>query len=730
MFAEKSPDAGKVRFGVFEMDLEAGELRKSGIRVKLQSQPFDLLAMLIEHAGEVVTKEDLRTRIWGNETVVDFDHSLGTAVNKVREALCDSASLPRYVETLARKGYRFIAPVQIVAGSGAGQALIAIPDHPATPSPPIPASPGANRRAGWMIRLAAGVAGASIIAAGLWLWRLPAQAAKIVRFTQITWSDRIYRAASGPPRFARLATDGTNLFYSKILDGKVVLVRSTIAGGETYPLATPAEISSPALTDISPDGSMLLVRSRQRYELEETLWIVPTTGGDGRKAQAERAHDATWHPNGRSILYASGRDLFLRGRNAATSRKLATLPGRAFWLRYSPDGSRIRFTLVDPSTDLESLWEIASSGQGLRPLLPGWNNPPAECCGSWTADGRNYVFQSTRGGRSDVWILPEPRKLSWSAPAPMQVTAGPLGYAAPLPARRGSGVFVIATGERNQLFRFDTAGRRFVPCLLDLSATGRTEFSNDGRQVAWIRGSDYSLWQSKPDGSQRQQLTSGPLRVFMMRWSPDARRIAFMGRLPGKPWKIYVIPADGGTAKMLTTDNQNEADPAWSADGESIAFGRPSLPMASGLVSDFIRMINLKTNTVSIIPGSEGLFCPRWSPDGRYIAAMPLDQRKLMLFEVATSTWTATPFDWVDNPLWSRDGQSIYFRGARKGNSGIFRMSLASRRIDQVADFRSLPPSDAISYSGLSPENAPIVSTRFVTADIFGVEGDPVSTGR
>lgn len=100
------------RFGVFELDLAAGELRKSGARLRLQEQPFQVLVMLLERAGDVVSREDLREKLWPSDTFVDFDHSLNTAINKVREALGDSASSPRYVETLARRGYRFIAPVQ------------------------------------------------------------------------------------------------------------------------------------------------------------------------------------------------------------------------------------------------------------------------------------------------------------------------------------------------------------------------------------------------------------------------------------------------------------------------------------------------------------------------------------------------------------------------------------------------------------------------------------------
>ncbi len=107
------------RFGVFEVDLAAGELRKGGLKVRLQGQPFQVLVVLLERAGEVVTREELRQNLWPSDTFVDFDHGLNTAINKVREVLGDSASSPRYVETLARRGYRFIAPVQrAAAGEG------------------------------------------------------------------------------------------------------------------------------------------------------------------------------------------------------------------------------------------------------------------------------------------------------------------------------------------------------------------------------------------------------------------------------------------------------------------------------------------------------------------------------------------------------------------------------------------------------------------------------------
>ena len=124
----------KLTFGLFEVDLESGELWKAGFRVKLQTQPFKVLATLLERPGQIVTREDLQLRLWGRDTVVDFDHSLGTAINKIREALGDSADSPRYIETLAKRGYRFIAPVNVLhapaSGLDHGQSTESAEPHP------------------------------------------------------------------------------------------------------------------------------------------------------------------------------------------------------------------------------------------------------------------------------------------------------------------------------------------------------------------------------------------------------------------------------------------------------------------------------------------------------------------------------------------------------------------------------------------------------------------------
>ena len=113
-----------IRFGVFEVDLHSGELRRNGLKVKLQGQPFQILALLLERPGEVVTRDDLRSRLWPADTFVDFEHSLNAAVKRLRETLGDSAEKPIYIETLPRRGYRFLAPIQ--NGSATTAALLSL----------------------------------------------------------------------------------------------------------------------------------------------------------------------------------------------------------------------------------------------------------------------------------------------------------------------------------------------------------------------------------------------------------------------------------------------------------------------------------------------------------------------------------------------------------------------------------------------------------------------------
>jgi Tol biopolymer transport system component/DNA-binding winged helix-turn-helix (wHTH) protein len=714
---------GRIRFGVFETDLRAGELRKCGIRIKLQSQPFKLLAILLSHAGEIVTREELQQQIWGSETVVNFDHSLGTAVNKVREALGDSAEHPHYIETLAKRGYRFIAPIEPLdfPEPHAISRTVLVASAVQVEAPAAKRVPSRLETVRWQI-VAAAAGVIVVILLGLRLWESAEVATpRLLPFTQITSSDSIFPGDVGIERFPALLTDGSRLYFSKIESGRIALAYSAISGGDAHPLVTPPEIGEPRLADISPDGSKLLVFGEVLTELERTMWIVPSAGGAARKIMSGLGHDGTWMPDGSTVLYASGRNILITRNDGQEARVLTSVPGRAFWLRCAPDGSRVRFTVVDSATRATSLWEFTFADKKLRPLLPGWSNPTSECCGNWTPDGKYFVFQSNRVEGSNIWILPEKSWIGGPTPSPSQLTAGPLNFIGPVPARHGDQVFFTGAHKRSQLRRYDAATRQFIPYLREIGMAGRTEFSRDGTRVAWVSTSDGGLWQSRLDGSQRLQLTSGPMRVFMMRWSPDARSIAFMGKEPGKTWKIYSIATEGGKPQIVSEDARNQADPDWSPDGKTIVYGRSSEYMAEDSTPKSIQMVDLTTRQVSTVPGSEGLFSPRWSPDGRYLIAMPLDQRKLMLFDIASKKWTEMANGTFNNPVWSKDGKYIYYQSYDEG-SPIRRMPVGGGRVEEIADFRDLQPGATVGYWGIASEDAPIASFHFLTADIYSVE--------
>ncbi|MGA3237586.1 MAG: winged helix-turn-helix domain-containing protein [Bryobacteraceae bacterium] len=712
----------KVRFGPYEADFRSGELRKLGIRIKLQGQPFKLLALLIDHAGDIVTREELQREIWGPNTVVDFDHSLRTAINKLREALCDSAESPRYIETLARLGYRFVAEVQPITL----RAPAARPDiFTAAPSEPIPpallsraAEPRKWRRWSWLLWVSIA------IACGLAVRLAPSriQPDAIVQFSQVTWSEHVYPGDPALERFPIVVTDGLNVLFPEMRDRNLVLASAPIGDGNARPLSMPAEIVRPSVADISPDGTRLLVLSMNWVEPEHQLWIVPSHGGAARKVSNIVAHDATWLPGGESILFASGHDLFVSRPDDAKPKKLAGLPGRAFWLRYSPDGSLIRFTIRDSRTGAGTLWEMSADGKRLQPLLSGGRQSTSDCCGSWTSDG-SYVFQSsTANGMSNIWIRREISHRFWPRSVILrQLTAGPLSYLSPVPERRGNRVFIIGSHARSQLVRFDPASRQFYPIDPRINNAARVEFSRDKTRVAWVSGIDGTLWQSLVDGSQWLQLTSSGMRVFQMHWSPDGRKLAFVAQRPGEPSRIHLVAADGSNPEVLLNEARGQTDPSWSPDGNSIVFGRLPDYAAADTIPKAIHVIDLKTRMTTPLPGSDGLFSPRWSPNGRYIVAMPLNQRRLMIFELATRTWRELASRGINNPSWSVHGDSVYFQSPDEEDQPIYKVSISRRREERVVDFRTLRQADKVDYLGLTPDDGPILSLRFATADIYSL---------
>jgi Tol biopolymer transport system component/DNA-binding winged helix-turn-helix (wHTH) protein len=707
----------RVQFGLFEADLKAGELRRSGILVRLQSQPFKLLAALLEEPGQVVSREALQQRLWGADTTVDFDHSLGIAVNKLREALGDHAENPRFVETLAKRGYRFIAPVKTIEPEASG-----------TPADVGSVAVVSGRRfAAIPIRswIAGGLACLCLGLVLLLLLRPPSH--RPYRVVQVTHSGHVLTNDLDDldvESFSSSVSDGTRLYFSHMDNGNPVLAVALAANGEISHFNLPSEIGAPLIGSLAPDGSKLIVHSHLQAEPEQRLWIVPTLGGDVRRVPNVLAHDATWMPDGRRLLIANGNELTVIGADGSDPHKLLTTSGLAFWLRWAPDGSRLRFTLRDTKRQTSELWEVAPDGSNPHPLLPDWSKPASECCGSWTSDGRDFVFQSWHNGdrHSDIWAL---REHPWylREREPRQITNGPLDYEAPTTSPVGNRVFFIGVNSQMELLHALPNSSVFTALDQELSTSGLAEYSPDGQWVAWLNSSDGSLWRSRADGRDRIELATPPQHIFSMKWSPDNRRLALMAEEPGSPWKLYLIDADGGIPIRLLNEDRNEADPDWSADGQSIVFGRLPDRMDSRQPKA-IYLLNIQTHKVTEIPGSAGLFSPRLSPDGRYIAAIRLDQKALLVFDRAQEHWTTLTTHGVGDPVWSHDGHWLYFQDFLEAGKPIYRIAVPAGQAEPVATIDNLRPIAATDYRliGLAPGDLPIVSARTSTVNLYSVD--------
>jgi len=729
----------KLSFGLFEVDLQTGELWKAGFRVKLQSQPFRVLAMLLEKPGHMVGREELQLRLWGKDTVVDFDHSLGTAINKIREALGDSAENPRFIETLSRRGYRFIAPVTVfpgeeeVAADGGKKAAVGdsreasedveralevAVSSDAVPAisvvVPVTAGAVARRRYGvWalgVLALLAAVAAGFFVGSSRSVTTPP-------HIVQITHNGHLAPSTDTLENLAAGVTDGVHLFVATINSGRYGLAAVSISGGSVVPLSLPDEVAGPTLGDISPDGSRLLLRDHLSPESEQPLWVVPTIGGSALRVGNVLAHDASWMPDGSGILYANGNELYLTHLTGNNPQVYATLPGRAFWLRWEPNGHLLRFTIQDPLAHTLSLWQITSSDRKPQRLLANFSDPSKDCCGVWSADGKAFVFESSRGGNADLWELK-----GESTGSPRRLTDGPLQFRSPIAARTGNRIFFLGVDARSELERLSPTGE-LVPERGFLASAARVDYSRDGQWVAWTDESG-QLWRAKADGSEKLQLTSDALDVFLAHWSPDGSRLAMMAREPGKAWQIYLVGANGGGLQPVLREARNAADPSWSPDGQSLVFGRVNDAMGKEGGARTLHLLHLANGQVEEVSGSDGLFSPRWSPDGRYIAALTLDQRQVRLLNVATRSWTTLPVASGADPIWSSDSRYLFLHGSLDPAQPIDRVSIPDGHVEQVVRLSDSRENDAVDYvfCGLTVDNRPLIRARVFTGNIYAID--------
>jgi Tol biopolymer transport system component len=287
----------------------------------------------------------------------------------------------------------------------------------------------------------------------------------------------------------------------------------------------------------------------------------------------------------------------------------------------------------------------------------------------------------------------------------------------PVPSKNGKKLFVVGALARGELARYDAKSAGFVPFLSGISADS-VSFSKDGQWVAYVSFPEGTLWKSKSDGSQRIQLTYPPLTAVLPSWSPDGRQLVFYGLLPGQKSKLYTVSTDGGTSHEMIPENSPEKwDPTWSSDGTRIAF--------AGTFADpntAIRILDVRTNQISMLPGSKGLYSPRWSPDGRYLVAMPFASRSLMLFDFATQKWEEIVKISMGFPNWSKSGDYVYFLH-EENQPSVMRIRIRDRKIERVADLKSFRQTGYWGiWLGMAPDDSPLLLRDTGTQEIYALD--------
>jgi Tol biopolymer transport system component/DNA-binding winged helix-turn-helix (wHTH) protein len=728
------PTNGILRFGVFEADLHAGELRRAGLKVKLSGQPFEVLVTLLEKPGQVVTREELHQKLWAQDTFVDFEHGLNKAINKVREALGDDADNPRFIETLPRRGYRFLA---LTAPAPQEAPAVGSVPEPQLPLPSAPPGSGmsrwnVNRRKLW----AAGLVGFCVAFASFYWFthRSPVRAPAVLRYRVLT-SDRRMKNANPCGAMNVLVTDGPRVFFSEP-SSPVSQVSSV--GGDVVGVPIPFQCFM--FSDISPDKTELVGGAiSSGYAADLPLWSLSIASGQAHRLGNLTAHSAAWSPDGQRIAYAvtdadtNANDLYVAAKDGSAARKLARLENASVGLiRWSPDGKVLRMVVQHESSG--SVWEVTTDGTNLHAmdLFLGQHRQIMDM--NWTPDGKYFLFTVGRGNTfspfvalgGDIWAVAEAKSLSPRKTAvPIQLTTGAMSFWSPTPSPDGKRVFATGGQTRGELARYDLKSRKLEPFLSGISAE-QLDFSKDGKWVTYTTFPGGILWRSRVDGSERRQLTNPPLTAGLPRWSPDGTRIAFSGLLPGQPWKIYVVSAEGGTPEVVSQEEGAELDPTWSEGGNSLIYGNM---MFSAKVR--ISSVDLRTGRESMIPGSEGMFSPRVSPDNRFIVAMDAPgNSKMLLFDRETQKWTELMnnkkpgLSWEQ---WSGDSRSVYVADFTDRHApSVYRIRIPDGKTERVAAFE-VPEGITgywVGWMGVDPNGNPLVLRDLSIQEIYALDVD------
>jgi Tol biopolymer transport system component/DNA-binding winged helix-turn-helix (wHTH) protein len=688
-----------IRFGPFELDSRTGELRKSGLRLTLQDQPLQVLTTLLERSGDLVTREELRQRLWASDTFVDFDQGLNAAVKRLRQVLGDSAETPRFIETLPRRGYRFIGPVDR-----------AEPGRSLGHQPADGARPAKGRRRTWLAATAAIVVAAAALTI-LWIAnsreRSSASPSKRV-LTRLTFGPAVQMEPTWSP-------DGRFVAYSSDRAGNFDIWVQPVAGGEAVRVTTdPAHDWQP---DWSPDGTEIAFRSEREGG---GLLVVQALGGDERRF-ATFGYRPRWSPDGRRILFAAT-DMTVPSEKALYLARLDGSPPtrvvQAFLEQFGrgaagpavawhPDGQRLSFWGLHRDFR-QSVWTVPLDGSApvrseLAPEVEqvmaaaSLENYQVDNFG-WEHSGRALFFTAASHEVRNIWkVAVDAKTLRWTA-GPERLTAGPGADKDLAVSRDGRRIaFATSTG-RTRIWTFPFSaltgkitgdGRPLTP--EDWKASS-PDVTRDGRQLLFLaelsgRKHEHQLIAHSLDDGRERRLAMDDFergeQRFRPRWSPDGSRVAYrLYRPDPRPrgsYSIRLLDVATGRDQQVTSPAEGRGDNphGWSPDGRWIVAGGPRYVAGEyAVVLLPLSAAPRAEQAASIVVTDSAHFLGQavMSPDGRWIAfqAEPRSNpgaSTLYVVPRTGGTWMQITdgLNHDDRPRWSPDGRTLYFLSRRHG---------------------------------------------------------------
>ena len=549
--AQSMNDAGPatIRFGIFEANFRSGELRRNGIRVRLQEQPFQILNLLLERPGEVVTREELQARLWPADTFVDFDHSLNTAIKRLRDALGDSAENPRFVETLPRRGYRFIAPVH--TGT-----FVAAPLEFSAPAQP---APHLRHPTLWLI------CGLLLLIGGLAGWFLGARAnsryAPHITETRVTANP-----AELPVWSAALSRDGNYVAYTDA-NGLFLHVLET---GETRPVPLPA--GGPRFRAIGwfPDGTHILASAHDPQSSKPGLWSVSVLGGDPRKI-VDDAQNGALSPDGQQLAFVRGdegqQSLWLARANGADQRLLpsGSIAG-IMGLTWSPDARWLAFVRGTARPGHYS-WDLAVVTYELatRSSNVVLSDPALGPGLTWsTQDKLQFSRADLPPGQGDtnIWELPLNRYCAEATGPPVRLTSGPDRRFLASASRDGRKLLYARGGNDPDVYLADIEGKagrltNYRRLTMDDRKDMPYAWTADSRAVFFISNRDgaYHIFRQGIDQSTPELIVGGSESAIIARMNPAQDAVIYLASADSghktPPYRLMEQPLSGGEPRKI-----------------------------------------------------------------------------------------------------------------------------------------------------------------------------------